>query len=217
MKAGRWRHVIVSSRGRSEACRQRVHSVARATLSLRISRGAMCRSAGWGLVQYPHLILGSVHPKPPPLGSGASRAGGLNSFCTDAEPRGARKVLQRGTAASGLGAVLQVCQATRGGIYYRDPTGSAAPADRSSSLAAWRKTTPLSLQRSSLTGSRVRDGHAFSPRIHKSHAPFSWKLGMLRRTVALISPPTSRAIGAARRLRPRPHSSPLAGKAGTRS
>ncbi|MEJ1276291.1 cyclin M2 [Cricetulus griseus] len=82
----------------------------------------------------------------------------------------------------------------RAGIYYRDPTGSAAPAERSFSLAAWRETTPLSLQRSCLTGSWARDGHASSPRIHKSHAPFSWKLGMLSRTVALVSPPTSRAI-----------------------
>lgn len=113
----------------------------------------------------------------------------------------------------------QYCRAAkpRAGIYYRDPTGSAAPADHSFSLAAWRETTPPSPQRSSVTGSRVRDDHASSPRIHKSHAPFSWKLGMLRSTVALISPPTSRAIGAAGRLRPRPHSSPLAGKAGTRS
>lgn len=127
VRAGRRRHVIVSSRGRSEACRQRVHSVARATLSPRISRGAMCWSAGWGLVQYPLLILGSVHPKPPPLGSGAPRAGGLSSFCTDAEPRGDRKVLQRGPAASRLGAVLQSCQATRGGSTTETPQGAPHP------------------------------------------------------------------------------------------
>jgi hypothetical protein len=53
--------------------------------------------------------------------------------------------------------------------------------------------------------------------IHKSHAPFSWKLGVQRRTVAPISPPTYLAIGSWRRVRPRPHSSPLAGEAGVRS
>lgn len=79
----------------------------------------MCWSAGWGLDQYPHLILNSVHPKPPPFGSGAPRAGGLCPFCTDAESHGARKALQRGPAASRLGAVLQGCQATRGDLLQR--------------------------------------------------------------------------------------------------
>lgn len=170
----------------------------------------MCRSSGLGLHQYPHLILGYVHPKPPPVSSGAPGVG--RPTRSPVEPAKPCSEDPRPRAPG------QYCRAAkpRAGIYYRDPTGSAAPAERSFPLAAWRKTTPLSLQRSSLTGSRARDGHAPSPRIHKSHAPFSWKLGMLRRTVALISPPTSRAIGAARRLRPRPHSSPLAGKAGSR-
>ena len=46
--------------------------------------------------------------------------------------------------------------------------------------------------------------HLLPSHIHKSHAPFSWKLGVQRRTPSLVSPPTYLAIGSRRRSRPRP-------------
>lgn len=74
---------------------------------------------GRGLDQSPDLILGFVHPQPSAVGSGAPRAGGLGPFGTDTEPRGGRKALPRGPAASRPGAVRQGCQATRGDLLQR--------------------------------------------------------------------------------------------------
>lgn len=135
-----------------------------------------------------------------PLCTGTEHAGAGSVARREPAASGHRTSVQRATLGTGvLPRLLRAVRLAEGPYALAAGTGCSAPF-RTALICDW------------LLGPgwpHLRPSH-----IHKSHAPFSWKLRVQRRTLSLVSPPTYLAIGSRRRSWPRPHSSPKAGKAG---